>query len=208
MNLLPLFRVTAALCLISGGGLLAYWFLYVIFMPYRELSTTLSILALNKHWTWINILGVTGSAAGLLALPGLYLRQAEETGSLGLWGFLIALLGSALLLGPMLWDTILWAPLAKHDPSVLDFDGPIYKSPAFVPFFISAGLLWATGMAMFGAATYRAEELPRWGGLLIAVGAPLFGLGSLVGPLQVYPRTAGIVAFAVGIAWMGLGLRR
>jgi hypothetical protein len=204
---LPLLRASALFCFASGGLLLAYWYLYVVFMPYRDLSTTLSILALHKHWTWINVLGVAGAAAGLLALPGIYLRQAEQVGALGLWGFLLALLGSALLLGPMLWDTILWSPLAHHDPSILDFKGPIYTSRAFVPFFVTAGLLWAAGMAMLGWATFQAGVLPRWGGLLLVVGAPLFGLGSLLGPLQVYPRTVGITAFAAGLIWLGLGLR-
>jgi hypothetical protein len=40
----------------------------------------------------------------------------------------------------------------------------------------------------------------------VTAGAPLFGLGALTGGLQVYVRSAGIVLFAAGLAWIGFRL--
>ena len=177
-------------------------------MPYDELSTTLSIRVLDADWTGVNVVGVFGAASGLLGLPGFYMVQAQRLGFGGLVAFLVTLLGSALLLGPMLWDTVIWLPLARHDPSILDFTGPIYSSAAFVPFFVSAGLLWAAGYASLAWKTSRAAILPRVPCWLVAVGAPLFGLGSLLGTAQAIPRSNGITLFSIGLVWIGFAMRR
>ena len=98
--------ISAYLNGISGLALLIYWYAYAIFLPYRELSTTLVILVKNRNWQWINGLGVLGAAAGYL----------------------------------------------------------------------------------------------------IAVGAPLFGLGAMFGKYQVYPRSAGVTMMGVGLVWLGLAM--
>ena len=41
----------------SGVALLAFWYLYAALLPYRKLSTTLSILVDNRFWLPVNILG-------------------------------------------------------------------------------------------------------------------------------------------------------
>lgn len=203
-----LVRVSGALNVAAATCLLVYWYAFVAFMPYLELSTTLSLLVLDPEWTPINALGATGAALGLMGLPGLYVVHAERLGRLGLAAFLVTLLGSALLLGPMLWDTIIWPPLAHHDPHLLDFDGPIYSSPAFLPFFATSGLLWGLGYALFASRIARAEVLPSVAAWLVCVGAPLFGLGALFGKAQAIPRSIGITAFVVGLAWMGRAMVR
>jgi hypothetical protein len=50
----------------SGILLLAFWYLYAILLPYGQLSTTLSLLVLDKDWTFINILGSLGALFGKL----------------------------------------------------------------------------------------------------------------------------------------------
>ena len=198
------FRFSAASCVASGFFLLAYWFLYVVFLPYGKITTGLSILAENPNWTWVNLLGVTGALFGVLALPGFYLRQSAGLGTIGTWSFFIALAGSALMLGPMLWDTVLWKALARHDAGILDFKGPIYQSPTFVPFFISAGLAWGVGFALLGWRTHVAGVFPSLLALLIGIGPLLFALGSMAGSLQAVVRSVGIAAFGAGFIWAGL----
>lgn len=63
--------IGAYLNIFAGVALLVYWYAFALFMPYGELSTTLSILVNNRHWLWINALGVLGALAGLLGQAGM-----------------------------------------------------------------------------------------------------------------------------------------
>ncbi len=192
--------------ILSGLLMLAFWYLYAILLPYRRLSDTLSILVLDRQWSLVNVLGVSGSILGLLGLTGLFFVQIDQLGRLGIFGYLFAFVGAALLLGALLWDTIIWPILAQHDSTLLDFQGPIYSSRTFVPFFVLAGLVYSLGFIFFGIATAQAGVLPTWGGIMLAIGAPLFGLGAMFGSLQVVPRTIGVTVFSLGLIWLGYSI--
>lgn len=197
---------SAYLNIISGIALLIYWFAFAIFMPYRELSTTMAILVKNRNWVWINTLGVTGASFGLMGQAGIFVFQMETANWVGSAGFYIATLGTTLLIGTMIWETVLWPILVKHQESLLDFQGPIYTSKVFLPFFIVAGLIYSLGYILVGIGIVQAGLLPATAGILIAIGAPTFGLGSMFGKYQVYPRTAGITMMSIGLVWIGFGM--
>lgn len=190
---------------IAGGFLLlGFWYLYAILLPYNKLSDSLSILVMDKDWGFVNILGVVGSLLGLVGLVGIYMKMIDVSGRLGMVGFVLAMIGLALLLGTLLWDTIIWPILVNHDASLLDFNGPIYTSRTFVPFFVIAGLVYGLGYILFGIAISQSGIFPSLAGLMFAVGAPLFGLGALFGKLQVYPRSFGITLVGVAMIWLGI----
>jgi hypothetical protein len=193
---------------ITAGILLsAFWYLYALLLPYQELENTLAILVTDRHWVMVNVLGVLGSLAGLVGLVGIYIKVTEETGSAGLIGFILAFLGTMLFTATLLWDTIIWPILARYDPTLLDFQGPIYTSKTFFPFFIFAGIIYSLGYMIFAITLAKSGVYPYWGCMMIAVGAPLFGLGSMFGKLQVYPRTIGITLLCIGLIWFGRLLR-
>jgi hypothetical protein len=52
----------------------------------------------------------------------------------------------------------------------------------------------------------QADVLPRTGGLLLAIGAPTFGLGAMFGKVQVYPRSIGVTLLSAGLIWLGIGM--
>jgi hypothetical protein len=189
--------------IIAGVALLVYWYAFAIFLPYRDLSTTLSILVKNRNWVWINALGAFGAIAGLLGQAGIYITQMSNPNWAGTFGFYIAITGTTLLIGTMLWDTILWPILVKHDESLLDFQGPIYTSKTFFPFFIIAGLVYSFGYVLVGIGILRADIFPDLTGYLMVIGAPTFGLGSMFGKYQVYPRTLGVTLMSASLIWLG-----
>lgn len=197
---------SAILNLVSGLALLVYWYAYALFLPYGDLSTTLSILVKNRHWQWINALGVLGALAGLLGQAGIYVIQLPNSNWFAGIGYYVATLGTALLVGTMLWDTILWPILVKQDASLLDFQGPIYSSKAFLPFFVASGLIYSAGLVFVGIGIVQLSILPVAAGYLIAVGAPLFGLGAMFGKYQVYVRSIGVTLMVVGLIWLGLAM--
>jgi len=49
----------------------------------------------------------------------------------------------------------------------------------------------------------QANIFPPVVGYLMAIGAPTFGLGSMFGKYQVYPRTVGVTLMSVGLIWIG-----
>jgi hypothetical protein len=199
-------EISGLLNILAGVLLLIYWYAFALFLPYRELSTTLSILVENRNWTWINTVGVLGALFGLLGQAGILAAQTEGLGWLGLIGFFVASAGTTLLIGTMLWETVLWPILVSHDAALLNFQGPIYSSKTFVPFFILSGLIYSLGYIMVGVGIMQVSVLPWFGGLLLAIGAPTFGLGSMFGKYQVYPRTLGVTLLSVGLIWLGIGM--
>ena len=198
--------ISAYLNLFAGIALLVYWYAFALFMPYGELSTTLAILVKNRHWVWINVLGVLGALTGLLGQGGIYVIQMSNANWVGSLGFYVASTGTTLLIGTMLWETVLWPILVKNDETLLDFQGPLYTSKTFLPYFIVAGLIYSLGYILVGIGIVQAGVLSKTAGILLAVGAPTFGLGAMYGKYQVYPRSVGVTLMSIGLIWIGLGM--
>lgn len=205
--MLNIINISGFMNIASGVLLLAYWYLYAILMPYRQLSTSLSLLVLNKHWTFVNLLGAIGALLGIVGLVGLFMTMEGDLGKFGSLGFILALLGSILMFSAILRDTLVWPILAKHDPTLLDFNGPIYTSKTFLPFFIISGLFYAAGFVLFGLAIADSSYYPKAAGMLLVWGVPLFGMGAMFGQWQVYPRTVGMTALSIGLIWIGNMMR-
>ena len=100
----------------------------------------------------------------------------------------------------------MWPILVNHDESLLSFQGPVYLSRTFLPFFAISGLIYSAGFVLVGIGVIQANTLPTATGYLIVIGAPLFGLGALFGKVQVYPRTAGVTLIGIGLLWIGLAM--
>lgn len=200
----PLIAVGAASNFLAGVFLLVYWYAYALFMPYRQLTTTVSILVRNRNWTWINALGVAGALLGLLGQASILVFQGIIASWYATAGFYIAVAGTALLAGTMIWETVLWPILFRHDESLLDFSGPFYSSRSFIGFFVFSGLIFSAGYVLVGIGIMQMGVLPSTAGLLLAIGAPTFGLGSLFGQYQVYVRSLGVTLMSAGSIWLAL----
>jgi len=192
----------------SGVLMFLFWYLYAILLPYGQLSNTLSLLILNKNWAFVNILGASGALLGIVGLVGLFISTGDRLSNFATLGFIIALIGSILMFIALMRDTLLWPILANHDPSLLDFNGPIYTSRTFLPFFIFSGVLYTLGNVIFGLAIAGTGLYPVWAGHFLAWGALLFGLGAAFGEWQVYIRSIGITALSISLVWLGYLMRQ
>lgn len=190
----------------AGVLLLVYWYAFALFMPYSQLTTTLALLVRNRNWVWINTLGVVGATAGALGQAGIYVAQVSEANVLVSIGFYVAVTGTVLLIGTMLWETVLWPILLKHDEALLSFQGPIYQSKVFLPFFIAAGVIYSLGYILVGIGIIQTGVFPRLAGILIAIGAPTFGLGPMFGRLQAFVRSIGVTLLSIGLMIVGINL--
>lgn len=124
---------------------------------------------LSPAWVPLNLLEMFGVILLLLALVGFYARQAAVAGGLGLVGFLVAFLGTAMFAGTG-WSNAFNPPVVAHtSPTLLESFPP---SPLGEAVLYSA-VLFAVGLVLFGLTVVRAGVLPRTGGWLLVIGGVL-----------------------------------
>lgn len=147
---------------------------------------------------WIIVHGsiLFGVVLAFLGLVGLYARQAEQAGTLGLVAFLVAFIGMVMLSG-MQWSTVVFGPyLAEAAPGVMDAEPP----GAAIAWFMGTLVLFALGWLLLGLASLRVRVLPRRAAALLMAGAVLFFVLILL-DLPGYS-----IVLGVGLAWMGYAL--
>ncbi len=145
---------------------------------------------LSASWAFVSGLALLSAVLMLLALVGLHLHHSEAAGILGFVGFLVAFLGTALVVGT-LWTFAFVVPsLAVEAPELLDAGqvaGPVGTG------VVLSSIVFAVGWALFGIAALRARVYPRW--LAIALIS--------VALLQLVPIPATVLVFAPVLALLG-----
>ncbi|MEP7239854.1 MAG: hypothetical protein ABI697_03105 [Devosia sp.] len=162
---------------------------------------------ITPAWMMVHVLAMATSIFGLLGLAGLYARQAEKTGWLGLAGYILLSLWLALVLGFTFVEVFILPPLTTVAPAFVEswlgmFNGtPSTIDLATLPtVWTITGPLYILGGVLFGIATFRARILSRWAGILLAVGTAMGPVAAFL-PLDLQPK----VALPVGIALLWLG---
>ena len=141
------------------------------------------------------VLALLAMFALLLALTGLYLRQAGSAGRLGLIGYLAALLGTVLVAGDWWFESFIAPQIASAAPQVMT--GAVTGSMV-VGAVVTFGL-FAVGWTLFGIATFRANVYPRPASALLILGGAV-GILALSTPYQ--------IPLAIAIGWIGYSLMR
>jgi hypothetical protein len=151
------------MALIAAGVLMV---IATLLHPSRETAAT--IVASESRLVAAHVAYTLAWLLVLLGLPGLYAAQRGGMGRLGLVGFLTAFSGTYLI--AVTGNFGFLAPvLAKQSPAVLD---SINQYPPVVIINGLAAILFMIGYVLFGVAMIRTPTLPRWAGILVAVGAP------------------------------------
>ena len=162
--------------------------------------------------TWINvhIAAVVMCFFGLFGMAGLYARQAEKSGWLGLAGFVLFSVWLGLVLPFSFVEAFILPRLATESPAfVAGFLGMFTGIPSqaelgILPTFWNiSGPMLILGTLLFGIATFRAGILPRWAGGLLAVGSLLIPAGALLPP-ELEPRI--LIPIGLALGWMGYAL--
>ena len=162
--------------------------------------------------TWINvhIFATALGFFGLFGITGLYVRQAEKSGWLGLAGFLLFSVWMTLVSGFSFVEAFILPRLATESPAFVEGILGMFSS---IPSQVDLGVLptlwnisgpmYIFGPLLFGIATFRARVLPRWAGALLVLGAVLVPVGALVPP-EYQPWIMVLVGLA--LAWLGYAL--
>ena len=185
------------------GGVLAslFWILH------PEESVLLTNPAGYQAEHLLEFIGLMYLIPGLM---GLYARLSNQTGWLGFAGFLLTLLSLLVTFGVSIVDTFIWPSIAQIQPDlILTADGEFNQTTgpfaATISLIVPFAMIGAVGFILLGIAIWRSNLLPRWAGLLLAIGGPLYSIGPGFVPhgllllnLLVYGP------FALAAVWLGI----
>lgn len=148
---------------------------------------------------------------GLFGITGLYARQVEETGWLGLGGFVLLTIFYAVQMCFAFVEPLILPLLVTVAPGFVESSlgmasgagGPINLGALAVIYQI-VSLLYFVGTLLFGIALFRARILSRWAAGLLAISGPL----ALIMVALLPHRLERLAAVPMGIAliWLGYGL--
>jgi hypothetical protein len=164
----------------------------------------------TTEWAIVHAVAGAMSFFGLLGMTGIYARQVQESGRLGLAGYLLFSLWLVLIMGFTFTEVLVLPLLATAAPTfVAGWMGMLNGSagtmnlgalstvwPLTAPVYMLGGLL-------FGIATIRAGILSRWAAGLLAAGTVLAPVAALL-PLELQPKMA--VPVGLALAWLGYAL--
>lgn len=142
----------------------------------------------------------------LIGITGIYLRQIQKTGVLGLIGYVLLSVGYLTILGVQLIGVFVLPDLAASQPgyvndvlAVATSSTPVGDVSQFQT-LSRIGVAYIVGGVIFGIALFRAGILTRWAAVLMSVGAV-----ATVATFQLPELTQRLFAIPAGVALIGLG---
>jgi len=197
-------RAGAWAAIVSGLALVASLLLEWLVVPFEQLGETEAYLT-GSYFLSSGLRLLSTVLLGW-ALIGIYERQSRAAGTLGLWSFVVAFLGTALLAGNNWAEVFVWPTLAQVAPNILS--GQATEAPVYLMTGITlSGPIFFIGMILFGAATLRAGVYPRWAAVLLIVSIPLT---MFLDPTQgTFQESIGQILFGIAVGALGFyALRR
>jgi hypothetical protein len=164
-------------------------------------------LVSTTEWQVRQSMKVALATLSLAGITGMYLRQVEKTGVLGLVGYIVFAVNYLIMLSNEVIGLFVLPSLAPSAPSYVSdvlaaaTGGTVTGDIGlFATLSAVAGFAYISGGLIFGIALLRARVLARWAAAVLAVGTA----ASIAIPFlpQVNER---LFAIPTGIALVGLG---
>jgi len=199
---------TATLMRLAGLSAILAGLCFIIIGMFHPVNIPASVTTVT--WVNVHIAATALGFFGLLGMVGLYVRQVEKSGWLGLAGFLLFSVWITLVSGFSFVEAFILPRLATASPVfVAGILGMFSSIPSAIDLGVLptlwniSGPLYIFGPLLFGIATFRANVLPRWAGALLVLGAVLVPVGALVPP-EYQPKI--MIPVGLALAWMGYAL--
>jgi hypothetical protein len=164
----------------------------------------------TQAWTIITSLKTAMCMLFLVGITGLFARQAEKAGWLGLAAFLVLCLSWTLQFAFVFAEAFILPPLAATAPEFVDAAlGISYGHTggvnlgALPALYSVVGIAYMLGGLLFGLATFRVGILPRVPAALLAIAATLTPLAALLPHAE---QRFAAVPVALALAWLGYAL--
>ncbi len=144
----------------------------------------------SAAWVPAHLLYFAALIGILLALVGVFVRQLQPAGRLGVAAFLTAFIGTAMM-------------LLEGREHLFSFEvGQV--TPVGLWQLILASFVFSVGYVLVGVAMVRASVLPWGAGVLLAVGGPIVAFSPPIGIFTVL--VVGHTLFGLGLVWAGHAL--
>jgi hypothetical protein len=195
---------------LAGLSAMAAGIIFAVIQPIHPPDVVASVT--TTGWAIITALKFAMCFFFLFGIAGLYTRQVEESGWLGLIGYLVFSLSWAVQSGFVFVEVFLLPVFAAAAPQfVVSYLGVVNGHPGEMNigalpsiYNLLVGLPYMLGGLLFGIATFRARVLPRGVAALFAVVALLTPAAALL-PHAIQRMAAGM-PMGIAIAWLGYAL--
>lgn len=192
----------------AGLSAMVAGILYMLVGMFHPLNILSSVT--TTRWAIVHDIASAMCFFGLFGMTGLYARQAEKSGWLGLAGYLLLSLWLVVIMGFTFAEAFIMPLLATGTPAFVQGWVGMFTGSASQVTLGSLPTLWnlsgpvyILGGLLFGIATFRAGILPRWAGVLLAAGCVL-GPVAILFPPEVQLKMA--VPVGLALAWLGYAL--
>jgi hypothetical protein len=201
-------KITAAtLMRLAGLSAMIAGLCFLVIGVFHPVNVPSSV---NTTWIIVHIFASALGFFGLFGMAGLYARQVEESGWLGLAGFLLFTVWMTLVCGYSFIEALILPKLAIVSPAfVAGWMGMFSGIPSTVDLGVLptlwniSGPMYILGPLLFGIATFRARVLPRWAGALLALNVVLVPLSAIV-PAEYQPKI--MIPIGLALVWLGYAL--
>ncbi len=198
--------------LIRWAGLpaIAAGIIFIAIQPIHPPDVLSSVT--TSTWAIVTALKTAMCLLGLLGITGLYARQAEKAGWLGLAGYLLFSLFFALTLPFAFAEAFILPLLATESPKFVESilglasgaTGGMNLGVLAVLYMLGGFVGYIIGGLLFGIATLRAGILSRWAAGLLALSGPLAIIMVALLPHQLARLAA--VPMGLSLVWLGYSL--
>jgi hypothetical protein len=183
--------------------------IFAAILPIRPPEVLASVN--TSSFVFITSLKTVMSIFGLLGITGLYARQVEKTGWLGLAGYLLLTSYFAVQMCISFIEPTVLPLLTSVAPAFVESALAMRSGTtgsmnlgALQTVYSLASVLFLFGLLLFGIATFRARILPRGAAALLALSGPLAGILFGLLPPQLDQLTG--IPTGIALAWLGLAL--
>jgi hypothetical protein len=184
--------------------LLAYSILFLLLLPVNEMRHDLTSVILNPNWIWIAAVAFAGIVLMIFGFTAVYSKLYAESGLVGLLGFIFVIIAYIFQACQVSWEIFLYPVISSNQASMFLFRDFVIQHNSLVGVFkgIAGGAIFI-GIILFCIALVRSKSFPKSSGILIFIGAFLYGLGPL---LSVLIAIGGIFILSLGCSILGLNL--
>jgi hypothetical protein len=201
-------KVTAAKLIHSASlSAVVAGLLFVVIQVIHPADSLASVT--TSAWAIVHYVSIAMAILFVIGIGGIYARQVEEVGWLGLAGFIALSLGLLLTAAFQFVEAAVEPILASSAPGFVEgVLGLVEGHPSAVDLgalptlWSVSSALFLAGTVLFGIATLRAGIVPRSASVLFAFGV---FLAAPAVALTGSPRLAA-VPIGLGLAWMGFAL--
>ena len=200
-------RIRLGALALAVSGIL--FILYPAIRPFSDEASLQGAEAFaSTNWILAHVLAILGFILLGLGLLGLYISvQATPVERLAFWGLMLSWIGTGLTLpfyGAEVFGlhAIGQEAIRQNNATLLELANQVRFGPGF--YVIMAGLpLLAVGAILVAMTVWKSERLPKWGGVLFALGFALY-IPQYVATQPI--RVAHGLLVAVGCLWIAAGL--